>query len=93
MNLFEQKKLIKTWRRQSDVPPLPVEWLVSLFNYRFYAAGQTIDLPTIDPVAVCWADGSSVGTVLFDTLVDAIGCEVLPDAIVDSYEQSDGRER
>ena len=72
------------WRKRSSVPPLPDEWLVSLFDYRFYRAGQKVALPTMDSLFVsCKSSGSKHGVVMRDTLFDENGRVILPDHEVD----------
>ena len=73
----------KPWIKESSIPPLPIEWLVSLYDYHFYQKGQEIELPSMDPVIVSFNDGGDKGIVMMDTLFDKEGREVLPDIVVD----------
>lgn len=75
------------WCRESAIPPLPTEWLVSLFGYRFYKHGQAVIVPTGDSLSIVWQEGDAVGHVIGDTLITPDGRIVLPDEIAESIER------
>jgi len=80
------RKVIGWYCRESAVPPLPVEWLVSLLGYRFYEHGQEVLVPTLDPLCIVWQEGDAIGHVIGDTVVTPDGRQVLPDQAVDFME-------
>jgi len=85
-------EVMKWHCRESAVPPLPIEWLVSLFGYRFYEHGQEVLVPTRDPLCVVQQEGDAIGHVIGDTLVTPDGRMILPDRIIDSMKVGSGRQ-